>query len=78
VLIFSTAFLGFTCPQEDNGSLGPAGFGYRRTFRSPNNDYCDKFFICLEGRPRRFQCGVGRAFSEETGGCEEEDLVQGW
>ncbi|XP_049952536.1 protein obstructor-E-like [Schistocerca serialis cubense] len=56
------AFLGFRCP-EPNGRYDDFQF-----FRSPAD--CQKYFICVNGRPRLYSCGDGDAFNEEFGGCD--------
>ncbi|CAB3378179.1 Hypothetical predicted protein [Cloeon dipterum] len=69
-------FLGFSCPEEKVSSLGPVGFGGFNSFRSPDGD-CTRFFICENGRPRLFRCGVGRAFNEFIGTCDGAENVTG-
>lgn len=68
------AFLQFRCPEE------PRLFGQppaeTRLLRS--NTDCEHYFACVNGRPRRYHCGEGRAFSEELGHCDAAENVTGW
>ncbi|PSN54185.1 hypothetical protein C0J52_03526 [Blattella germanica] len=65
------AFLGFTCPEA------PAVFGDDyRFYRHPQN--CQKYFICVNGRPRLYGCGDGYAFNEDFGGCDGIENVTAW
>ncbi|XP_015122353.1 protein obstructor-E [Diachasma alloeum] len=65
------AFLGFTCPQGEND-----GFSVEtRFFRSPND--CQRYFVCVEGRPRLQNCGEGNAFSELINACDAAENVTG-
>ncbi|XP_063216237.1 protein obstructor-E [Bacillus rossius redtenbacheri] len=57
------AFLGFTCPAPQ-GVFGDE-FQY---FRSPHD--CQRYYICVNGRPRLYACPEGRAFNEDIGGCD--------
>ncbi|XP_034234692.1 protein obstructor-E isoform X2 [Thrips palmi] len=67
------AFLQFRCPEE------PLLFGQRpaetRLLRS--NTDCEHYFACVNGRPRRYNCGEGNAFSEELGHCDVAENVTG-
>ncbi|KAJ9586642.1 hypothetical protein L9F63_019744, partial [Diploptera punctata] len=64
------AFLGFTCPDV------PPEFGDEyRFYRHPAN--CQKYFICISGRPRLYSCGEGYAFNDEFGGCDGVENVTG-
>lgn len=67
------AFLQFRCPEE------PTLFGQPqaelRLLRS--NTDCEHYFACVNGRPRRYNCGEGNAFSEELGGCDVAENVTG-
>ncbi|KAF4525424.1 hypothetical protein B566_EDAN004167, partial [Ephemera danica] len=56
------SFLGFRCPEERIGPLGPQGFF--RTFRAPDGD-CGRYYICLENRPQ----GFFRTFRAPDGDC---------
>ncbi|CAH2100117.1 unnamed protein product [Euphydryas editha] len=66
------AFLGFRCPEIPiSKELGPpVGF---RTYRSPSD--CQKYFICIDGKPRRLSCGGYSAFDELTESCVAADEV---
>ncbi|XP_038208911.1 protein obstructor-E-like [Zerene cesonia] len=66
------AFLGFRCPEVPiSKELGPpAGF---RFYRSPED--CQKYFICIDGRPRRLACGGYTAFDELSESCVAADEV---
>ncbi|KAM3966586.1 protein obstructor-E [Aphomia sociella] len=66
------AFLGFRCPEVPvSRELGPP-VGYRY-YRSDTN--CQKYFICIEGRPRALSCGGDSAFDELTSTCVSADEV---
>ncbi|XP_028132834.1 protein obstructor-E-like [Diabrotica virgifera virgifera] len=69
------AYLGFTCPQ-DAKTLG-LGLGQEeyRYFRSPND--CQRYFICVEGKPRLYNCGEGRAFNDLINACDGAENVTG-
>ncbi|XP_054272058.1 protein obstructor-E-like [Macrosteles quadrilineatus] len=67
------AYLGFSCPQNDPNTIF-AKEGYR-FFRSPAD--CQKYFICIDGRPRRFSCGEGYAFNELISSCDGVENVTG-
>ncbi|KOB66751.1 Obstructor-E [Operophtera brumata] len=66
------AFLGFRCPEvPQTKELGPpAGFRY---YRSDAN--CQKYFLCIEGRPRILSCGSDAAFDDLTTSCVSADQV---
>ncbi|RZF37925.1 hypothetical protein LSTR_LSTR005425 [Laodelphax striatellus] len=68
------AFLGFTCPNvgQDNSLFNSDGYQY---FRSPTN--CQKYFLCINGRPRLFSCGEGQAFNDLTNSCDGLENVTG-
>jgi len=64
-------FLGFSCPPEPKvAGLGQAEI---RFYRSPNS--CQKYFVCLEGRPRMYNCGEGNAFNDLINGCDGAENV---
>ncbi|KAI5642491.1 chitin binding peritrophin-A domain-containing protein [Phthorimaea operculella] len=66
------AFLGFRCPEVPiSKEFGPPA-GYR-FYRSDAD--CQKFFMCIEGRPRRLTCGGDNAFDELTSTCVSADEV---
>ncbi|XP_047514778.1 protein obstructor-E-like [Pieris napi] len=66
------AFLGFRCPEvRVSEELGPpAGF---RFYRSAED--CQKYFICIDGKPRRLSCGGYNAFDELTESCVAADEI---
>ncbi|XP_048482018.1 protein obstructor-E [Plutella xylostella] len=66
------AFLGFRCPEVPiSKELGPpAGFRY---YRSDTD--CQKYFLCIEGRPRVLACGGDSAFDDLTTTCVSADQV---
>ncbi|KAL0850339.1 hypothetical protein ABMA28_012169 [Loxostege sticticalis] len=67
------AFLGFRCPEVPiSRELGPPA-GYR-FYRSDTN--CQKYFLCIEGRPRALACGGDTAFDELTSSCVAADEVE--
>lgn len=69
------AYLGFTCPP-DARTLG-LGLGQEeyRYFRSPHD--CQRYYICIEGRPRLYNCGEGQAFNELINSCDGVENVTG-
>lgn len=69
--LFLLAYLGFTCPPEAK-SLGPEEYRY---FRSPRD--CQRYYICINGRPRLYNCGEGNAFDDFTNSCEAAENVTG-
>lgn len=64
-------FLGFSCPPEPK----VAGLGQSeiRFYRSPSS--CQKYFVCLEGSPRMYNCGEGNAFNDLINGCDGAENV---
>ncbi|XP_067000219.2 protein obstructor-E [Anabrus simplex] len=58
------AFLGFRCPEED-GSFAREGYQFYRSV-----DNCQKYFICVGGRPRLYSCGEDQAFNEDIKTCD--------
>ncbi|KAH1029204.1 hypothetical protein HUJ05_002483 [Dendroctonus ponderosae] len=67
------AYLGFTCPPlARQFGLGPEEY---RFFRSPSD--CQRYYICIEGRPRLYNCGEGRAFNDLTNTCDGAENVTG-
>ncbi|CAK1548352.1 unnamed protein product [Leptosia nina] len=66
------AFLGFRCPEvRVSKELGPPA-GYR-FYRS--SDDCQKYFICIDGRPRRLACGGYTAFDDLSESCVAADEI---
>lgn len=59
-----TAFLGFECPQDPPG-LGPQGF---KAYIKPND--CQRYFICVNEKPRLYNCGEGNAYNELINACD--------
>ncbi|KAK4881581.1 hypothetical protein RN001_004900 [Aquatica leii] len=59
------AYLGFTCPQEN---LKSGFLEEYRTYRSPSD--CQRFYICINSRPRLYNCGEGYAFNDLINACD--------
>ncbi|CAH0559041.1 unnamed protein product [Brassicogethes aeneus] len=66
------AYLGFSCPPAAKGIFGQEEY---RSFRSPND--CQRYFVCVDHRPRLNNCGEGRAFNEITNECDGAENVTG-
>lgn len=66
------AYLRFTCPQQSQ-NLGYST-GETKFHRS---DDCQRYFLCIDGRPRLYVCGVGTAFDESVNRCEAAENVTG-
>lgn len=65
------AYLGFRCPPVPKvAGLGP---GETRFYTAPQD--CQRYFQCLEGRPRLFNCGPGNGFNDLTNGCDAAENV---
>lgn len=63
----------FSCPPPAKGFFG---FGEEyRFFRSPAD--CQRYFVCIEGKPRAYVCGEGQAFNELTNTCDGAENVTG-
>lgn len=62
------AFLKFTCPAD---ALNVGGGKFYRS------DDCQRYFLCIEGHPRLYVCGVGAAFDESLNRCEAAQNVTG-
>lgn len=72
-IIFATAYLGFSCPSaKESGYLT----GELRFFRSPQD--CQRYYVCVNGRPRLQNCGEGNAFNELINTCDAAENVTGW
>lgn len=70
---FFAAYLGFSCPQVAKSSgLGQAEY---RSFRSPRD--CQRYFICVDEKPRLYNCGDGMAYNELTNECDGIENVTG-
>ncbi|KAL1131720.1 hypothetical protein AAG570_011333 [Ranatra chinensis] len=67
------AFLGFTCPNFGTTDFGPAGYTF---YRSPVT--CQKYYLCINGRPRLLSCSQDEAFNEITSSCDAPENVTGW
>ncbi|XP_043463860.1 protein obstructor-E-like [Leptopilina heterotoma] len=66
------AYLGFSCPNaKETGFLT----GETRFFRSPSD--CQRYFTCVNGRPRLQNCGEGNAFNELINTCDAVENVTG-
>lgn len=60
------AFLGFRCPQENvDPFFGQQEFTY---FRSPVD--CQRYYMCINSKPRLFNCGIGNAYNDLTSTCD--------
>lgn len=66
------AFLRFSCPPESRDR----GFGAGETKFYKSAD-CQRYFLCINGQPRLYICGVGTAFDEELNRCEAAENVTG-
>jgi len=69
------AYLGFTCPPSEIDADGQAKKevdispeGELQYFRHP--DSCKKYFICVNGHPRLYNCGRYLAFNAQTKLCD--------
>ncbi|XP_057318455.1 protein obstructor-E-like [Microplitis mediator] len=71
------AFLKFTCPQQsaDESNQFFAISEAIKFFRSPED--CQKYFICVNGKPRLQNCGEGNAFNELINACDAAENVTG-
>ncbi|XP_066156401.1 protein obstructor-E-like [Euwallacea fornicatus] len=67
------AYLGFTCPPDAR----QFGFGAEeyRYFKSPSD--CQRYFICIDTKPRLYNCGEGKAFNDVTSSCDDAENVTG-
>lgn len=68
------AFLGFTCPTTNPQYYGEAaGYDF---YRSPAS--CDRFLICIGGKPRLLICSPGLLFDSDTNTCQPAENVTSW
>lgn len=67
------AYLGFRCPVHEK-SLGLGTEEYRY-YRSQND--CQHYFICINDRPRMYNCGEDRAFNDLINSCDGVENVTG-
>ncbi|KAK9702366.1 Chitin binding Peritrophin-A domain [Popillia japonica] len=65
------AFLGFTCPESAKYFLGSE----YRFYRSPAD--CQRYFICIDNKPRLYNCGDGQAFNDLINACDGIENVTG-
>ncbi|EZA51588.1 Chondroitin proteoglycan-2 [Ooceraea biroi] len=68
------AFLGFRCPETVKNSFFLDV--ENRLYRS--NTDCHHYYICVNGRPRLQNCGIGNAFNELIDACDAAENVTGW
>ncbi|KAJ8972561.1 hypothetical protein NQ317_010825 [Molorchus minor] len=67
------AYLGFSCPPDARQfGLGQEGYRY---FRSPRD--CQRYFICINNKPRLYNCGDGKAFNDLINACDGIENVTG-
>lgn len=70
------AFLGFSCPPPPplpkSPLLGEQEQEYQFYSHQSN---CQKYFICIEGRPRLVGCGEDQAFNPEINACDDIENV---
>ncbi|XP_077284048.1 protein obstructor-E-like [Arctopsyche grandis] len=60
------AFLGFSCPPEPvDPFFGAQEF---RNYRSPED--CQRFFTCVNNKPRLYNCGEGNAYNDLIQACD--------
>lgn len=65
--------MGFSCPPEAKDlGLGQEEYRY---FRSPND--CQRYFICVNHKPRKYNCGEGKAFNDLINACDGIENVTG-
>lgn len=62
------AFLGFQCPQQVTGDKNEV-----QAFVSP--DDCQRYFVCVDGKPRLNICGPGSYFDEFINDCAPAEQV---
>ncbi|KAI4456645.1 chitin binding peritrophin-a [Holotrichia oblita] len=65
------AYLGFTCPESAKYFLGSE----YRFYRSPAD--CQRYFICIDSKPRLYNCGDGQAFNDLINACDGIENVTG-
>lgn len=68
------SYLGFRCPAAAEVKVG-SGLGVAETRFYTTPEDCQRYFVCLEGRPRMYNCGVGNGFNELTNGCDAAENV---
>ncbi|KAL6257677.1 hypothetical protein P5V15_011256 [Pogonomyrmex californicus] len=66
------SFLGFRCPEVRSGPFLDVETKF---FRSPAD--CHHYYICVNGRPRLQNCGIGNAFNDLIGTCDAAENVTG-
>ncbi|KAH8262812.1 hypothetical protein KR044_000594, partial [Drosophila immigrans] len=67
------AYLGFNCPEPEPvegaaPSVDASPEGELRYYRHPQT--CKKYFVCVNGHPRLYNCGRYLAFNAETKLCD--------
>ncbi|XP_050524173.1 protein obstructor-E-like isoform X2 [Daktulosphaira vitifoliae] len=61
------AFLGFKCPHLKNELESYKLY--------PHLNDCQKFYLCVSGRPRLYNCGTGLGFNENINACDIKENV---
>lgn len=59
-----SAYLGFSCPPEAKNFLGAENTFYR------SQTDCQKYYVCINDKPRLLNCGEGRAFNDIINSCD--------
>ncbi|XP_015600134.1 protein obstructor-E [Cephus cinctus] len=67
------AYLGFTCPPSSQDGIYTSG--EIKYYRSPVN--CQRYYICVNDRPRLQNCGEGNAFNDLINACDAIENVTG-
>lgn len=68
-------YLGFTCPPEPDLKSYGLGEGEYRYYKSQRD--CQHYYICINQRPRMYNCGEGRAYNELINACDGIENVTG-
>lgn len=58
------SYLGFTCPPQ------PKDLGFQEYTFMPSPHDCHHYYVCIDGKPRLFNCGEHRGFNEITKECD--------
>lgn len=72
-IIVNVAFLGLRCPNDPNDENRLYKFEF---YASPYD--CQRYFVCVNGRPRLQVCEEGKAFSQLENTCLPAHNVSGW
>lgn len=64
----AASYLGFKCPEDPK--VEGLGFAEYRFYQKPGD--CQRYFLCVTGNPRLYNCGDGNFFDRNLNTCTNE------